>query len=237
MEPNHYLAVVIDYLFRHRPQWSAQRGGRQDRRQHRDDRSRGARGSVAGSTKFRSASNGFRRVSFDGSLGFGGEESAGASLAAPRRLGVDDGQGRPRSGAAVGGDHRAAAARIRPSCTRELTARTRRRRCPIASRRRRRRRRKRSSRSSRRSKSAVTMLAGEKIEQVLDRAPGNDAPIGGIKVIAAQRLVRRAAVRHRGDLQDLRGEFQRRRPSAEHSPGSPEHRRRGACRQRRTPPT
>ncbi len=28
-------------------------------------------------------------------------------------------------------------------------------------------------------------LAGEKIEQVLDRAPGNDAPIGGIKVIAA----------------------------------------------------
>jgi phosphoglucomutase len=29
-----------------------------------------------------------------------------------------------------------------------------------------------------------TQLAGEKIERVLDRAPGNDAPIGGIKVIA-----------------------------------------------------
>ncbi|MEO9078351.1 MAG: alpha-D-glucose phosphate-specific phosphoglucomutase, partial [Rhodanobacter sp.] len=28
-------------------------------------------------------------------------------------------------------------------------------------------------------------LAGEKIEQVLDKAPGNDAAIGGIKVIAA----------------------------------------------------
>ena len=28
-------------------------------------------------------------------------------------------------------------------------------------------------------------LAGEKIDSVLDRAPGNDAPIGGIKVIAA----------------------------------------------------
>jgi phosphoglucomutase len=27
-------------------------------------------------------------------------------------------------------------------------------------------------------------LAGEPIEQILDRAPGNDAPIGGIKVIA-----------------------------------------------------
>jgi phosphoglucomutase len=30
-----------------------------------------------------------------------------------------------------------------------------------------------------------TELAGEKIENVLDRAPGNDAPIGGIKVISA----------------------------------------------------
>ena len=28
-----------------------------------------------------------------------------------------------------------------------------------------------------------TELAGEKIERVLDRAPGNDAPIGGLKVI------------------------------------------------------
>ena len=28
-----------------------------------------------------------------------------------------------------------------------------------------------------------TKLAGEKIERVLDRAPGNDAPIGGLKVI------------------------------------------------------
>jgi len=28
-------------------------------------------------------------------------------------------------------------------------------------------------------------LAGEPIDKVLDRAPGNDAPIGGIKVIAA----------------------------------------------------
>jgi phosphoglucomutase len=31
----------------------------------------------------------------------------------------------------------------------------------------------------------ITELAGEKIESVLDRAPANDAPIGGIKVIAA----------------------------------------------------
>jgi phosphoglucomutase len=31
----------------------------------------------------------------------------------------------------------------------------------------------------------LTELAGEPIDEVLDRAPGNDAPIGGIKVIAA----------------------------------------------------
>ena len=30
----------------------------------------------------------------------------------------------------------------------------------------------------------ITELAGEPIEQVLTRAPGNDAPIGGVKVIA-----------------------------------------------------
>jgi Phosphoglucomutase len=31
----------------------------------------------------------------------------------------------------------------------------------------------------------ITELAGEKITSVLDRAPGNDAPIGGIKVVTA----------------------------------------------------
>ena len=31
-----------------------------------------------------------------------------------------------------------------------------------------------------------TTLAGEAIQAVLTRAPGNDAPIGGLKVIAAQ---------------------------------------------------
>jgi phosphoglucomutase len=31
----------------------------------------------------------------------------------------------------------------------------------------------------------ICELAGEPIDQVLDRAPGNDAPIGGIKVVCA----------------------------------------------------
>ncbi|HUX31858.1 MAG TPA: hypothetical protein VMV78_14715 [Thiobacillus sp.] len=31
----------------------------------------------------------------------------------------------------------------------------------------------------------ITQLGGEKIDRVLDRASGNDAPIGGIKVVSA----------------------------------------------------
>ena len=54
-----------------------------------------------------------------------------------------------------------------------------------------------------RSQVRNTELAGERIEQVLTQAPGNNAPIGGIKVCAAERLVCRAAFRHRGHLQDL----------------------------------
>ncbi|WP_192457228.1 phosphoglucomutase (alpha-D-glucose-1,6-bisphosphate-dependent) [Musicola keenii] len=79
MNPNHYLAVAIDYLFRHRPQWG--------------------RGVAVGKTLVSSAMIdrvvadlgrklvevpvGFKWFVdglFDGSLGFGGEESAGASF-------------------------------------------------------------------------------------------------------------------------------------------------------------
>ena len=79
LPPNHYLAVAIDHLFRHRPQWRA--------------------GAAVGKTVVSSAM--IDRVTarlgrslyevpvgfkwfvdglFDGSLGFGGEESAGASF-------------------------------------------------------------------------------------------------------------------------------------------------------------
>ena len=62
-------------------------------------------------------------------------------------------------------------------------------------------------------------LAGEPIIAKLTRAPGNNAPIGGLKVVAAERLVRRPAFRHREHLQDLRRELPR--------PGAPRrHRRR-----------
>jgi phosphoglucomutase len=40
-------------------------------------------------------------------------------------------------------------------------------------------------------------LAGEPIAAKLTKAPGNNAPIGGLKVVGHQRLVRRSAVWHR----------------------------------------
>ena len=46
-------------------------------------------------------------------------------------------------------------------------------------------------------------LAGEPITAKLTRAPGNNAPIGGLKVVDRQRLVRRAPVGHGKYLQDL----------------------------------
>lgn len=79
MNPNHYLAVAIHYLFRHRPQW-------------RDDVAVGK--TLVSSAMIDRVVNDLQRKLlevpvgfkwfvdglFDGSLGFGGEESAGASF-------------------------------------------------------------------------------------------------------------------------------------------------------------
>ena len=53
-------------------------------------------------------------------------------------------------------------------------------------------------------------LAGEPITDVLTEAPGNGASIGGLKVGERGRLVRGAPVGHRGRLQGLRGVVPRR---------------------------
>jgi len=79
MNPNHYLAVAIEYLFGHRPQWSAEAAvGKTLVSSTLIDR-------VAQSLDrpLREVPVGFKWfVSglVDGSLGFGGEESAGASF-------------------------------------------------------------------------------------------------------------------------------------------------------------
>jgi phosphoglucomutase len=181
LQPNHYLSVAIDYLFRHRPGW------RQD----------AAVGKTLVSSRMidRVAARLGRRlyevpVGFkwfvagllDGSLGFGGEESAGASFL--RRDGsvwVTDKDGivpallsaeiTARTGRDPGEIYRdltgefgeAFYDRVEATATPEQ---------------------KKALERLSPEQVRFTDLAGEKIQTVLTRAPGNGAAIGGIKVIA-----------------------------------------------------
>ena len=182
MEPNHYLSVLIDYLFRHRPQWGAH----------------AAVGKTVVSTalidrvakrlgrKLYEVPVGFKWFApglFDGSLGFGCEESAGASLL--RRDGTawatdKDGLVPALLSAEItareGKDPGELYARLtselgKPFASRVDAAATPAQKAKLA------------KLSPDQLKS--DRLAGEKIEQVLDHAPGNGAAIGGIKAIAA----------------------------------------------------
>ncbi|MEO7761815.1 MAG: phosphoglucomutase (alpha-D-glucose-1,6-bisphosphate-dependent) [Casimicrobiaceae bacterium] len=182
MAPNHYLSVLIDYLFRHRPQWNA----------------RAAVGKTVVSTsmidrvvqrlgrKLFEVPVGFKWFSsglFDSSLGFGCEESAGASLLRrdgsvwttdkdglvpallsaeiTARQGKDPGALYAQLTDELGGVF---ADRVEAAATPEQKAKL----AKLAP-----------------DQLHDDRLAGEKITQVLDHAPGNDAAIGGIKVIAA----------------------------------------------------
>ena len=79
MNPNHYLAVAINYLFQHRPQWGADVAvGKTLVSSAMIDRVVADLG-----RKLVEVPVGFKWFVdglFDGSLGFGGEESAGASF-------------------------------------------------------------------------------------------------------------------------------------------------------------
>ena len=108
---------AIDYLFTHRPQWSAPSGGRQDGGEQQHDRSRRPRSSGGDSARCLSVSSGSWTDCRTGSLGFAGEESAGATFAAARRDRVDDRQGRHHRSSARRGNHRTGTATIRGSCT------------------------------------------------------------------------------------------------------------------------
>ena len=72
--------MLIDYLFRNPPQWRADAASRQDARQQQDDRPRCAAARVVSSYEVPVGFKWFVEGLFDGSLGFGGEESAGASF-------------------------------------------------------------------------------------------------------------------------------------------------------------
>lgn len=180
--PNHYLSVLVDYLFRHRPQW----------------RSDAAVGKTLVSSALidRVARRLGRRLYevpvgfkwfvdglFDGSLGFGGEESAGASFL--RRDGSVWSTDKDGIAAALMSAEIAARSGKDPGeLYRKMTDELGR---PVSERVDAPANTEQKARLSKLSPDQVksTQLAGEKIEAVLDRAPGNGAPIGGIKVASA----------------------------------------------------
>jgi len=179
LPPNHYLAVAIDYLFRHRNAWGA----------------RAAIGKTVVSTSLidRLAARlgralyevpvGFKWFSaglLDGSLGFGGEESAGASFL--RRDGAvwttdKDGLVPALLAAEMTARCGRDPAQLYAKLADQLGA-------PVAD-------RIEAPATPAQKKQLAALapaaikareLAGEAITAVLDRAPGNGASIGGIKV-------------------------------------------------------
>jgi phosphoglucomutase len=182
MNPNHYLAVAIDYLYRHRDGWPS--------------------GAAVGKTLVSSSmidrvAEGLNRellevpVGFkwfvpgllDGSVAFGGEESAGASflqrdgsvwttdkdgiilaLLASEITAVTGSSPSQLYGELTGRYGDPAYARIDTAATREEKA---------------------ALGKLSPEQVTATELAGEKITSALTSAPGNGAPIGGLKVVAA----------------------------------------------------
>ncbi|OOG38826.1 phosphoglucomutase, alpha-D-glucose phosphate-specific [Rhodanobacter sp. C06] len=182
MEPNHYLSVLIDYLFRHRPRWNAKAAvGKTVVTTALIDRvvKRLGRSLVEVPVGFKWFSAGL----FDGQLGFGCEESAGASLLRhdgsvwttdkdglvpallsaeiTARMGKDPGELFEQLTRELG---RPYADRVEAAATPAQKA-------------------KLSKLSPDQLKTDT--LAGEKIVQVIDKAPGNGAAIGGIKAATA----------------------------------------------------
>ena len=181
LNPNHYLAVAIRYLLSHRPQWSSS--------------------AVVGKTLVSSClidrvvksltrmlwevPVGFKWFTprlYDGTCCFGGEESAGASFL--RRdgtvwstdkdgiiLGLLAGEITARTGKDPGVHFQEIVGKFGMPFYTRIDA-------PVS--------REQKNRLQKLSPAAVTAteLAGEPILAKLSRAPGNDAPIGGLKVVS-----------------------------------------------------
>jgi phosphoglucomutase len=182
MPSNHYLAVAIDYLFRNRDRWNANAAvGKTVVSSAMIDRVTARLG-----RKLYEVPVGFKWFVdglLDGSLGFGGEESAGASFVridgtvwTTDKDGIVPALLSAEMTAHSGRDP----SELYRDLTRDLGA-------PLTD------RVEATATPEQKEKLAklspqqvhMTELAGEPIDKVLDRAPGNDAPIGGIKVIAA----------------------------------------------------
>ncbi|MCB0595019.1 MAG: alpha-D-glucose phosphate-specific phosphoglucomutase [Lewinellaceae bacterium] len=182
MQPNHYLAVAIDYLFRHRPQWKPDTGiGKTLVSSQMIDRvaARLGRKLVEVPVGFKWFVDGL----FDGSLGFGGEESAGASFL-DREGGAWStdkdgiiaallaGEITARSGKDPGELYRGLAREFGEPAYGRIDAPA----TPAQ---------KEKLKKLSPEQVSSSQLAGEKIEAILTRAPGNGAPIGGLKAVTA----------------------------------------------------
>jgi phosphoglucomutase len=180
--PNHYLSVLVDYLFQHRPQWRSDAGvGKTLVSTALIDRvaKRLGRRLYEVPVGFKWFVDGL----FDGSLGFGGEESAGASFLR-RDGGVwstdKDGIAAALMSAEIMARTDKDPGELYRQMTRQLGQ-------PVSERVDAPANTEQKAKLSKLSPDQVksTQLAGEKIEAVLDRAPGNGASIGGIKVASA----------------------------------------------------
>ena len=179
LAPNDYLAVAIDYLFGHRPQWGAGAGvGKTVVSTRMIDRvaQRRERKLVEVPVGFKWFAAGLA----DGSLGFGGEESAGASFL--RRDGTawttdKDGLTLALLAAEITASTGRDPGVLYEAMTRELGR-------PVADRVEAGADARQKARLAALSPDAITTkeLAGEPITEVTARAPGNGAPIGGIRV-------------------------------------------------------
>jgi phosphoglucomutase len=180
LNPNHYLAVAISYLFTHRPEWPKDAAvGKTVVSSGMIDRvvSRLGRRLVETPVGFKWFVDGLT----DGSLGFGGEESAGASFL--RRDGTV--WTTDKDGIVLGllaAEMTAVMGRDPGELYRELTAEFgesayERVDAPATS--------EQKAMLAKLSPRQVTAseLAGEKITSLLTTAPGNDASIGGLKVV------------------------------------------------------
>ena len=180
LAPNNYLAVSIDYLFQNRPQWRA------DAAVGKTVVSSGLIDRVAArlGRRLYEVPVGFKWFAdglFDGSLGFGGEESAGASfLRLDGSVWSTDKDGLIPSLLAAEMTARTGRdpSQLYQKMTEDLGL-------PFSTR--------VDAKATPQQKALLgklspeqvksTSLAGEAITQILSHAPGNDQPIGGLKVM------------------------------------------------------
>jgi len=183
LPPNHYLAACIDYLFQHRPRWRADSGvGKTVVSSQMIDHvaSKLGRRLYEVPVGFKWFVDGL----VGGSLGFGGEESAGAAfLRQDGTVWTTDKDG--MAPALLAAEITARTGRDPGEAYRELTRRFG---APLFERidaaATPAQKKRLSQLTPEKVKSAE--LAGGKIQSILTRAPGNDAAIGGLKVIAEQ---------------------------------------------------